>query len=231
LLAVRGPAPRLQLAAALWPDLADERACGNLRTVLWRLRQDGPGLVDDQADMVGLGSVRLDLAEVKEWAWRAIRGEEPWVVPPGAATRELLPGWGEVWLVGPREELRLLQLQALETSTRRLLEAGRIPEAAGLAAAALGLDPVRESTNRLLIEIDLRQGNKVEALRHYRRFERLLRQEVDVTPDPALVALLPAVRTAPRASRRPKRLTGRPAGGSRAARYRAEDPTETQPPR
>jgi len=100
-----------------------------------------------------------------------------------------LPGWGDYWLVDPREELRLLQLYALEASAQRLLLAGRFGEAAGLALAAVAVDPLRESANRLLIEIYLRDGNRSDALRQFGKYEQLLRQETGTEPGPGLTAL------------------------------------------
>ncbi|MGH4010092.1 MAG: AfsR/SARP family transcriptional regulator [Pseudonocardiaceae bacterium] len=100
------------------------------------------------------------------------------------------PGWGDDWLVESREELRLLQLYALEAASQRLLVAGRFGEAAGLALAALGLDPLRESANRLLIEIHLRDGNRPDALRQFHKYQQRLRLEMDIAPGPSLTALI-----------------------------------------
>ena len=92
-----------------------------------------------------------------------------------------------------REELRLLQLYAFETCAQRLLLGGRCGEAAGLALNALNLDPFRESSNRILIEIHLRDGNRLDALRHFRKYEQLLRRELNIEPGPTLTALVGSV--------------------------------------
>lgn len=189
-LAVHGALPRLTAAELLWPDLPHARALGNLRTALWRVRHDGPGLVIEEGAVVYLAEIHVDLVEVREWVWRTLRGEDPWMPMPQRAVLDLLPGWGDNWLVEPREELRLLELHAMEASAQRLLLAGRLGEAAGLALAAVGVDPLRESANRLLIEIHLREGNRSDAIRQFRKYEQLLRREMDTEPGSGLAALV-----------------------------------------
>jgi DNA-binding SARP family transcriptional activator len=193
LLALQGDLPRLKAAGLLWGDLAEARALGNLRTVLWRARQDCPGLVLEEGDNLRVSEAQVDLFDVRAWAWRALRAEDPWMPLPHGATLELLPSWAEDWLLEMREELRLLQLYALETCAQRLLLGGRCGEAASLALNALNLDPLRESANRILIDIHLRDGNRLDALRQFRKYEHLLQRELNIEPGPTLTALVGAL--------------------------------------
>lgn len=195
LLALRGTLPCANAAGVLWPDVTQGRAMANLRTVLWRVRNDCPGFVAKEGSVLRTSDVSVDLFVVREWAWRALRGEDPWASPPKQVGCELLPGWGDDWLIEPREELRLLQLYALEAASQRLLLAGRFGEAAGLALAAVGIDPLRESANRLLIEIHLRDGNRPDAIRQFHKYEQRLRSEMDTSPGPGLTALVAAFAT------------------------------------
>jgi DNA-binding SARP family transcriptional activator len=190
LLAVRGPGPRSDAAGVLWPDVPQARAMGNLRTVVWRIRRDADSILDIEGDVLLLTRLRVDLTEVHEWAWRSLQGVEPWVPIPPGATLELLPGWSDQWLIEPREQLRQLQLYALEAAAQRLLSAGRLGEAAGLALAAVARDPLRESAHRLLIEVHLREGNTQDAVQQFRRYQRTIRRELGTSPGPRLVALL-----------------------------------------
>ena len=191
-LAIVGGQRRCGAAVALWPDMTDNRSLANLRTVLWRLRSDHPDLVEEDADGVGLSDdVVVDLHRVRSWAFSAIKGDtnifDP---PPDVVALDLLPTWGDSWLVEPRHELRVLQLHALESATQRLMMGGRLGEAATCALKAVIMDPFRESANRLLIEVYLREGNQVDALRQYRKFQTLLAREIGVEPGPALTALI-----------------------------------------
>lgn len=161
----------------------------NLRTVLWRVHNDCPGFVAREGRAMRISDVSVDLCMLREWARRALFGETPWMPPPKQVTTELLIGWEEDWLVEPREELRLLRLSALEVTSRRLLSTRRFGEAAGLARAAIVIDPLRESTNRLLIEIHLREGNRHEALRQLREYEQRLRAlNIRTGPGPGITS-------------------------------------------
>ena len=190
LLAVRGDLPRAEAGGHLWPDVQDDRALANLRTVLWRARVDAAGFVTEDGEVVRLKDVDVDVTALRTWAWRALRAEEQMVPPPQTDGRELLPGWSDEWCVQPREELHLLYLHALEAAGHRLLMSGRLGEAATLAAIALSIDPLRESANRLLIEIHIRNGNSYDALKRYTSYATQLMLETGTVPGPALTAMV-----------------------------------------
>jgi len=79
----------------------------------------------EEGDNARVSDAQVDLLEVRAWAWRALRAEDPWMPLPHGAGLELLPGWADNWLIQMREELRLLHLYAFETCAQRLLlEAG-----------------------------------------------------------------------------------------------------------
>jgi two-component SAPR family response regulator len=135
--------------------------------------------------------VSTDLSLVRSWASSMIHGTGiDYDSPPDAVALDLLPGWGDQWLAEPRQELRVLELHALESSTQRLLVGGRLAEAAACALKAVAMDPLRESSNRLLIEVYLREGNQIDAVRQYRQLQTLLASEIGVEPSPALIALV-----------------------------------------
>jgi DNA-binding SARP family transcriptional activator len=192
LLAVAGDLARPDAAGLLWPDLRGHRAQANLRTVLWRLRHDAAGFVADKGDILSLDEVEVDVTALRSWAWHALRSEDPWMPPAPTIGRELLPGWSDDWLLQPREELRLLYLYALEAAGQRLLMSGRLGEAASLALTAISIDPLRESANKLLIDIHLRDGNVTDAARHFATYETRLLVETGTEPGPALTALVGA---------------------------------------
>src|ERR1700761_8574457 len=76
-----GVVDRRHAAASLWPDANDERAAGNLRSALWRLR---PGTL-------------VDVREVADWADRLAAGSavsaDLGAVTWSTAALDLLPGW------------------------------------------------------------------------------------------------------------------------------------------
>src|SRR5260370_20331027 len=70
-----GRVDRRYAAGSLWPIGNDERAAGNLRSALWRLRCAGIDLVegDKQGLMLKPGTV-VDVSIVWDWAGRVVDG-------------------------------------------------------------------------------------------------------------------------------------------------------------
>jgi DNA-binding SARP family transcriptional activator len=175
LLAVVGDLPRRDVAGQLWPTRSQERALADLRTTLWHVRRRAPGFVTPVGDVLRLAVDEVDLRSIRAWCWRALRGEEPWLpTQHQCSTADLLPGWEDEWLAAPRSELRLMRLYALEAAGQRLFRDGRLAEAATLVSTVLGIDPLRESANRLMIDIHLRDGNRQDAVRQFLRYTREL---------------------------------------------------------
>lgn len=189
LLAVTGDLPRRDAAGHLWPTRTQQRALADLRTTLWHVRRRAPGFVAPVGDVLRLAVDEVDLRSIRAWCWRALRGEEPWLpTQHQCSTAELLVGWEDEWLAEPRSELRLLRLYALEAAGLRLFRDGRLAEAATLVSTVLGIDPLRESANRLMIDIHLRDGNRQDAVRQFLRYTRAVSVS---TRDDALPGLLP----------------------------------------
>jgi DNA-binding SARP family transcriptional activator len=105
-------------------------------------------------------------------------------------SRDLLPGWYDDWVVTERERLRQLRLHALESSCARLILAGSFGRAVQAALVAIQEEPLRETAHRALIQAHLAEGNAVEAVRQYRRYTRLLWEELRLEPSPQTKALV-----------------------------------------
>lgn len=196
LLAVHGRVDRRDLAGKLWPELTQDRALSNLRTILWRLRSVVPGLVSDGMGTCELSEgVHVDLMDVQQWGERSMAGSSDPQMPPGPIGLMLLPGWDESWLTEPREALRLTVLHSLEAACLRFLFSGRLAEASLCARKAVTVDPLRESAHRLLLEVHLRQGNQAEAIRHFAKYRTALREEVGVAPGVTMLAMMAPLMT------------------------------------
>lgn len=137
---------------------------------------------------------RLDRAE------GAVRhGDDP------AATREatvasstlrrtLLPGVDNDWV----EHARRRQLDAAYRCLTVLAGAwhrlGDHQLAATIAGSAIGIDPLREVGYRILAEAELELGDRGAAARALRRCERMLRDELQVSPSPETIRLAESLR-------------------------------------
>jgi DNA-binding SARP family transcriptional activator len=178
---------RRHAAGILWPDADEQRAAGNLRSALWRLRRAGIDvLLADKWTLALRGDVQVDLNLMDQWATRMINGTESAadlaVASLRADTWDVLPGWYDDWVLAERERARQRMLHALEALSGKLVGASRFADAVEAAIIAVGVDPLRESAQRALIEAHLAEGNRSEARRIWRDYRDLLYRELGVTP-------------------------------------------------
>jgi SARP family transcriptional regulator, regulator of embCAB operon len=81
---------------------------------------------------------------------------------------ELLPGRYEDWGTREKDKWQRLRLSVLEHVAELLLARGDFDGAMEAACAAIFLDPLRESVQRLRLQCYLEEGNTAEALHAYR---------------------------------------------------------------
>jgi DNA-binding SARP family transcriptional activator len=188
------PLVRLYVAGNLWIDSSEEHANANLRTALWRLHRLGFPLVDATRSHLSLApGVVVDLHDLSRRAREVLRHE-------AAPTRanvdailnggDLLPDWYDEWVVVEREQFRQLRLLALETLCTDLSAAGSYATAVEAGLACVTAEPLRESAHRALITAHLAEGNRVEAIRQFRFYEALVRDELGVEPSAAIRRML-----------------------------------------
>ncbi|MGW1726451.1 AfsR/SARP family transcriptional regulator [Streptomyces sp. NPDC002306] len=196
---------RAVVAGTLWPEVTEERAHGSLRTVLWRLHQGREPLVRSERDTLSLSeTVAVDVRDLRVSALHCIGAptaladamDAPSDPPPDPGRRvlfagDLLPGWDEDWIVFERERLRQLRLHALDALAHRLVAQGRSALALEAALESVRVEPLRESAHRAVVAIHLAEHNVVEAIRHYRAFKDLLRDELGIAPSPSFASMLP----------------------------------------
>jgi DNA-binding SARP family transcriptional activator len=162
------------------------------------IRASGQPVVDSTRSEIWLGvEVQVDVREQIAIARRLL---DPTLEPPrqdyGTLLEgELLLGWHDDWVLFERERLRQLRLHALEALARKLNAVGRRGVAVDACFAALRADPLHESTHRLLIETYLSEGNRSEAIRHYRSYRNRLQRSLGLDPSRELQALMREVGT------------------------------------
>ena len=180
------PASRSNVAGSLWLDVPEERAMANLRSALWRLGHMRLGLIESLGDQLALApDVAVDVEELSSAARQVLDGSmstESTELTGLANGRELLSDWSEDWVLVDREHFRQLRLHALERIAAELADRGQYGRAAEIALAAIATEPLRESAHRVLIQVHLAEGNRIEAIRQYCIYGRLMREELDLEP-------------------------------------------------
>jgi DNA-binding SARP family transcriptional activator len=192
-----GDQDRTVLGAMLYPDLGRRQVLASLRTALWRAKREaGQSIVDVHGERLRL----VDGADVDLRRW--MRRAQSLILEPrrdpcedtndmiDLLSCELLPSWGETWLVVERQRWDLLRLHALECLAEWFPTRGRYIDALVAGFAALAIEPYRESAHRAIIKVHLAEGNSASALAQYHRCQRLLTRELGIRPTAQLQALV-----------------------------------------
>ena len=191
-LAMHGRTSRTVLASRLWPDQPRAQGLANVRTVLWRMPRR-TRWVETPATSIELASdVVVDARLLTSPAAHDLPGTLERLLT--VSTDDLLPDWPDEWVDIERERLRELHVRALVTVGRGLVEAGRADRALVAGYRAVQLDPLRETSHRLLVEVHLGEGDYALAQRCYEAYRALLLAELGVLPSPRmheLVARIP----------------------------------------
>jgi len=181
---------RDKIAALLWGDMSDARARANVRQT-WSLL--GKALPEGALESEGGGltlvrnALELDVAEFSQAATETsapalVRAAETYAgdLLEGLAVEEA--GFEE-WLVGERERLRELALQALARLLAMQTREGDDARAIATALRLLHLDPLQESVHRALMRLYGRRGQRASGLRQYQRCVAVLQQELNTGPE------------------------------------------------
>lgn len=184
-VALLGPVGRSELSGRLWPDGSEKQALGRLRTQLWRANQAVPDVFECTHGVVALRAhAEVDIHDLLRRGHQVLNGAPV----SGVELRrlcergELLPGWGDDWLLVDRERVRQLWLHLCEFAAARFCSEGQHGLALETALIALGADQMRESAHRSVIKVHLEEGNHSEALRMYDECASLLLRELGVYP-------------------------------------------------
>ncbi|MGC4076978.1 MAG: BTAD domain-containing putative transcriptional regulator [Rubrivivax sp.] len=206
-----------QVALLVWPDAGERGALNNLHQRMHRLRKaTGARLVETgvrfglAADLVlpaeDFGALAADPdADPGEWLAGCDFGSRPALAQ---------------WLDQQREHRRAAWREALAAHAAAAERGGALVLALRCAERLLALDPLSEHGHRRLMRLHHLRGDRASAVAAFERCERLLKDELGLTPDAETRALLATVergrggdtapaRPVPAALLRPPRLAGR----------------------
>ena len=181
-LALRGETSRSSLATLLWPDASPQGARNNLRQALFRLKKaaNADVVVGGEALSIRPG-LRVDLGEPS-------RGETLLAGCNYADCPEF-----QQWLEGERARLSGDDAAALAARADGLERDGDFEGALRAAESALRSAPLDESHHRRVMRLHYYRGDTSNALAAYAQCRRLLREELDASPDADTQALAAAI--------------------------------------
>jgi predicted ATPase/DNA-binding SARP family transcriptional activator len=203
------------LATLFWSELDQSRARAGLRRALTALRKAlGESFLDVDRETVGLNrdaDIWLDVAEFQDrLAECRTHGHPEDVVCPDCLsllaeaaalycddfltgfTLPDSPGFDE-WQFFQSEGLRSKLASVLKRLARAHSSRGEFDQAIAYARRWLVLDPLHEPAHRHLMALYAQSGQRSAALRQYGECERVLREELGVSPEVETVQLYEAV--------------------------------------
>lgn len=184
------PVSRQYVISRLWPDTSETHAAGNLRSALWRIRSQEPSIIACCGDCIALSpDILVDVSEIVDVAMRLAHQDKEQLtsdLDPRVFQGELLPDWYDDSIMLERERLRQICLHALETIANSLSRIGCYGQAIDAALMAVAADPFRESAHLVLIQTYLSEGNRRQAIEHYKQLSELMNRELQIAPSQEL---------------------------------------------
>ena len=205
-LAAHDSIGRERLMALFWPESERERARGSLKQALHTLRRQ----LSEPEIVLGSAELRLNAdrisSDVRTFTEALARGDRQAAVEiyggpflDGVHLDGTLEF--ERWLDGQRERFAASHREALEWLATDATSRGDRPAAVGWWRRLQNADPLGGRAALGLVEALDANGDRAAALRHAAVHETLLRQELGISPDPAMVQLVQRLRAiAPPAS-------------------------------
>jgi len=187
---------RDRLASMLWPEFPEDQARHNLRQTLFTIRKSVPGLdlvVDGDSLALPPSAVTVDVAEFQALVARAT--PEALTEASNLYRGALFEGLRvnerpfEDWLLGERERLREMAVDAMRSLLAHHSASGSTAEAIQTALRLVAIDPLQETAHRALIGLYAAMGRRSCALRQYETCARVLKRELGVAPEPETTQL------------------------------------------
>lgn len=197
---VAAPVPRVHLTDLLWPDADEAQGRARLRRLIYTIDESvGATVFVALGDSLALreGAVEVDALKFARFGRRVVAaglddaGElaeaQGWIA---RAHRPLLQdiAFGsehfDDWVKATSLEHEHLLARVLERLVEALGRQGRFGEALELAERLIGLDPYREPSHVLVMQLHALQGHSAGVEASYMRCAELLRAEFGIPPGP-----------------------------------------------
>lgn len=203
-LNVEMPPTRDRLMALFWGDRFNEQARQSLRQAIAKLRRtfeaDSGRVIVTENDTVGFTATAVTIDADHAQALCDEGGAEAIMKAAALLKGPPLEGiYGQQaefddWIASERQRLSTLTLKVLEDAAEIELAAGKTAEALEIARRIVGINPLRDAGQMMLIRILAQQGERAAAIQHFRKYETTLQQELGVGPGPDLRRLMAEVK-------------------------------------
>jgi len=190
-LALEGPTPRSKIAGLLWPEVDEERARGNLRQRLHRLKNAlGAELVVSDEPLRLLPELKVDVVELEARAFTGDYG--PLLNLEGSLLAghdyDDCPELAE-WVETTRERITSLRYEAMLHQVEQGEADGNYADALLWAERLLAEDSISEEAYRRVMRLKYLLGDRAGALKAFQRCQEVLARELGVEPLPQTLEL------------------------------------------
>ena len=199
------PFSREELATFFWPQSEPSQATANLRKLLSELRRDlAPYLLIDRQSVAIDPDADLWL-DVVEFS-RLAAANDPSALATAVSLyhADFLTGFYlrdsyhfDEWATLERERHQQVMLRVLRQLVSHHFHQGTYEEALPYVARWLALNPLAETAHRLAMRLHARAGRRNLALVQFRECQRILEEELGVSPAPETDQLHQRIREAP----------------------------------
>jgi DNA-binding SARP family transcriptional activator len=199
-LAIEGPAPRARLADALWASIEPDKARGNLRRELNRLRHTPLGGVLE-TDAAKIALKQPFSCDVREFL-RLVDARQPAAAlqryrGPLLDGLELFDADGfDDWLAHWRAALGERQRAMLALVAERRERSGDIRGALQAYLDLVRLDQTQERYHREAMRLHYAVGERQAALERFAQLKKILARELALAPLPETLELYRTIRAA-----------------------------------
>lgn len=189
---------RDRLMDLLWSDRGEDQARNSLRQTLSALKKaldaiDPQPLKIDRttvtviADSIAMDTFELASPSATTDAINLYRGE----FLEGVVVRD--PS-GEEWLTSERDRYRRIAVEEIESLLTQQIKIGAVDSAVETGERLVGLDPLRESAWRLLMQVYAARGERGQAVKAYTRCTDFFDKELGIEPEQETKELQMAIR-------------------------------------
>lgn len=219
-LSLEYPPSRDRLIGLLWGDRFPDQARQSLRQGISKLRQllivDGQHALTSDNDRIGLD---LDLVSIDLVDFQAlIRKDDPASDTEAAAMFKdtFLDGLFvreaafEEWLSAERSRIHELSFPVFQRLSAHQLKSGEQAKSLETARRLLSLDPLRESSHRLLMRILAQSGQRAAAIQQYQACAEILMRDLEVEPDPETTRVIEEIKAPAPTPPVPDQTAGKP---------------------
>ncbi|MEE9428989.1 MAG: BTAD domain-containing putative transcriptional regulator [Paracoccaceae bacterium] len=194
------PPSRDRVMTLLWGDRFTDQARQSLRQGLSKLRQaidpDGIGIIVTEndrlainPDLVDVDWVKFQLAAAKSTPQADAQAVDLFccTLLDGLYVREAA---FDEWLLAERVRMSEVAFPVFERLAAFHLKNSDQAKSQATATQLIEIDPLRESSHRLLMRILAQSGQRAAAIKQYNNCAELLKRELEVEPDPETQQLL-----------------------------------------